>query len=388
MSLYRKLFSRAVRALPVAAAALSGACLADVDDSVTPELAEAPIVGATNPAAIGGIVKITVNGQADTHTGFLIAPNLVLTSKNWMDWSTAPGTVTVVGGAGSFAPQSRVGSWINSSNRHAAALIQLAPFTGDSARVLPIDTRASSNLTGLVVRCYEHVGDFLQYADMRITAANGDDLTLSPSFGTTESADAGAPCFDLSTWTAVAMVTPSVGATPHAFRIAGMQPWTEGMKNLAAARSSLNATRLSLYTIAPNGQRMCLDIPDASPLDGSAINVYPCHYGPTERFWLDYRADANRPRLVSDVSGRCADMPNASLASGSNYQQYGCHLGWNQRFELSLWNSGSGGWKLMPSHAPAQNLCLSVEGGPTATPHPTEQRTCTGSADQRWFPVW
>jgi len=375
------------------AAALAGGCLADAGDEglATDDVAtaEEAIQAGGGTAPIAGIIKIDVIGQADTHTGLLLSPGLVLTSGRWMSWQTTPSNVTATSGPGSSSPQVRTARFVNSSSYFPEAIAQVPPFTGGHANTVPIDTRSSAALLGVTLRCYEYVGNQLRWADMRVAAASGDDLTLAPVFGTVEDADAGAPCLDLSTYTAVAMVSsgPPVGPA-KAHRLGGMQPWFDGMRNLFDTRNASSSSRLALYTIAPNGSQMCLDIPWGSPFDHEALNVYPCHFAPAQRFWLDYRVDAGRPRLVSDSSGRCADVPSSSLVSGTNYQQFGCHAGWNQRFELSIWNDAIGGWKLKPAHAPAQNLCLSVEGGPSNVSVPTEQRTCVGTQDQRWWPRW
>lgn len=177
---------------------------------------------------------------------------------------------------------------------------------------------------------------------------------------TVEDADAGAPCFDVSRWTAVGMVHRLVNGNLQLLRYTAMQAWLDGQRNVAALRNDARNARLALFTVAPNGTRMCLDIPFGSPYDGEVPTVYPCHYGPAQRFWLDSSVDPARVRLASDASGRCLDMPSGSTLSGTNYQQFGCHLGFNQRFTYTTWNDAAGGVKLGVTHAPGQSLCLSV----------------------------
>ena len=363
------------------------ACAFDDADVATDDDA---IIGGVNSGALAGILRVTVAGDPDVHTGLLLSPDLVLTSNRWISWSTAASSVTATSGFGGPSPQVRTGRFVNNTWYFPAAITQVAAYTAGHVNSYAVDTRAPAALLDVLLRCYEYDGNHLEYADVRITGVSGNDLTLTSTVGTLENVDAGAVCLDLSTYTAVGMVTGVTGGVAHAYRTGAMAPWLDGMRNLAGTRNASGSTRLALYTRAPNGTRMCLDIPWGSPYDHEAINAYPCPNPPTpnQRFWLDTRVDAARPRLVADTSGRCADIPSSSLASGTNYQQFGCHAGWNQRLELSIWPDAAGGWKIQPAHAPAQNLCLSVEGGPNNASRPTEQRTCTGTSDQRWFPIW
>ena len=133
---------------------------------------------------------------------------------------------------------------------------------------------------------------------------------------------------------------------------------------------------------------MCADIPWGSPFAGDAVNQFSCHYGPSQRFWLDYSVDSSNPRLVSDSSGLCIDVPGSSTVPGTNLQQYGCHSGLNQRFEFTSWNDAYGGWRVRPLSGVGANLCLSVEGGSSPGSAPIEERPCVGTWDQRWYLSW
>ena len=162
--------------------------------------------------------------------------------------------------------------------------------------------------------------------------------------------------------------------------------WLGHLQNLGRVRTHHGNARVAIYNNLSSP--MCADIPWASPFSGEPMNQYPCHYGPAQRFWLDYGIEPDHPRLVSDASGLCADVPGASSAGGYNLQQYECHAGTNQRFELSLWGDSAGGWKVRPLSGLSANLCLGVEGGSSPNAAPLEQRSCGGSWDQRWFLRW
>lgn len=364
----------------------------DAAEAADLETAEGGIRGFAAAGPLRGVVKVTVTGQADTHTGLQLGPDLFITSGRFIGHGTAPANVRVTAAPGTAGAQSTAAAGVNASDFFPAAIVHHADFAANNTQVYTVDQRTAPALVNQIVRCYEYVGDRMNYADMRLTAANADGtMNMSNAFltgDTVEDADAGAPCFDLSRWSAVGMVHRQVNGSLQLVRYAPMQAWLDGQRNVATLRNDARNTRGAFYTVAPDGTRMCLDIPFGSPFDGEVPTVYPCHYGPAQRFWLDVSVDAGRVRLASDASGRCLDMPSGSTISGTNYQQFGCHLGFNQRFTYTTWNDAAGGVKLGITHAPGQSLCLSVEGGPTNVSHAVEERTCTGSADQRWFPRW
>ncbi len=341
-----------------------------------------------------GIVSVTVAGDDNVHTGLviradplLLVPTMALTSARWVGTSTPPANLTVEAGNPGGSPRAVAAKFVNTNAYHpTAAILQTAPLR---SRVIPLDTRSGAAMVGAKLQCFEYVTrSDLQMVDVKVGSASGDDLTvtsLSSLTGRLEDLDAGAVCLDTSTGAAVGQVTGAVGNESHVRRYASMTSWIEGMKNLAAVRADSGSVKLALYTNPPG--RMCLDIPYGSPFDNVPINQFPCHYAANQAFWLDYRADASRPSLVSEVSGRCLDVPGSERTSGTNLQQLGCLGQLNQQLDLSLWSSG-GGWRMQLAHAPSSNLCVSVEGGPSTTRHPTEQRTCHADADQRWYPAW
>lgn len=350
----------------------------------------APMRGAAYNGAFAGIVRVVVAGQADTHTGLLVAPGLVLTSRNWVDYTTPPGNVTVTSGANSQTQQSRLGQYVNANSFASATIIQVHDFLDGHARFPAIDMRANIALQGVLVRCYEYRDSTLLWAPMRVVAANGDGtltLTVDSTDKLVEHADAGAVCVDESTRTAVGMVTGVFNGQARILPYRSLSPWIGGIRNVAAVRDDARSTRWAFYTLGRAGERMCLDLPWGSHYEHELINVYPCHYGPSQRFWYDLRVDVNNPRIVSDASGQCFDVPDASTTPGRDTQQVTCHGGANQRFRITPYNDATGGLRIQPLHALAQNLCLGVEGGASSTPRATETQVCNGNIAQRWFPV-
>ncbi|MEM9488178.1 MAG: RICIN domain-containing protein, partial [Myxococcota bacterium] len=156
--------------------------------------------------------------------------------------------------------------------------------------------------------------------------------------------------------------------------------WISGMEHLTAARER-NATRVSIYTKPNSTQRMCLDVPWGSPYQHTPVNQYPCHYGPAQVFYLDWKGSSDAT-LIAASSGKCIDVPSGTSNSGQNLQIYTCHDGPNQRWDFDFHSSGSG-WRIYPLSASSR--CLSVEGGASTQSRVTEQRTCIGSSDQRWY---
>ncbi len=373
----------------------------DVDDEVA--IVVAPMRGAAYNGAFAGIVSVAVAGQADTHTGLLVAPGLVLTSRNWVDYATQPGNVTVTSGASSQTPQARRGRYVNANAFVAASVVQVNDFLDGHARFPAIDNRSNLALQNVLVRCYEfseqrsvasgeqqYRDNTLLWAPMRVAGSNADG-TLTLAVDSTdkfvEHADAGAVCMDESTRTAVGMVTGVFTGQARILPYRAMSPWINGLRNLAAVRDDGRSMRWAFYTLGTRGERMCLDLPWGSHFEQELINVYPCHYGPAQRFWYDFRIDTLNPRIVSDASGQCFDVPNGSTSPGNDMQQFACHSGANQRFRITAYNDAVGGLRIQPVHALAQNLCLGVEGGASSTPRATETQVCNGNIAQRWFPV-
>lgn len=383
-------FDPKLAALPlIALAACDGL---QMEEPAPGELAhvEAPISGQRSPIGVAGVVKITVAGQADTHTGVLIGrSDIVVTSARWLDFLTRPGDVTVRTMSPSGPVLTRAGRFINTSWAGGSAIplsaVQVGAFTGSEARSYAVDGRTSAALVGTILRCYEYAGDDLYHADMTVQRVEGNELVVSGNPWLNihlEDSDAGAPCMDLGRGTVVGLASRVISGEARVARLDPHRAWLDALPNLYDTRNHWASSKASLYTRTSNGQRLCIDVPNGQAGDHVALNVFPCHYGPNQKFWLDYRAHASELRLVSEGSGRCADQPGGQVQSGGDYQLYACHGGRNQRFDLRLWEDQVGGLKLVPAHAPS--LCLSVD----PTTRRVEQRSCSGATDQRWYLAW
>lgn len=383
--------------VPVVATALAVGCgsvdpeLSAADEEVA-ELSEA-IINATESPAMAGVLAIQIVGQGNVRTGIQIGNRLVLASSAWMNWQTRPADLAVRSGAGEGnLGTTLAAAFVNSSDYYPASIIQIASTPGNRPA---IDSRSGPQLVGVVLRCFEYQNrTTLRAVDVSVTAESGNTLTASPTIaepGSLQTVDYGAPCLDLQTGTAVGFLSGQSGNVSTIYRLATLQPWIDGMTNLAEVRSRAgSAGPIAFYNTPSGNSRFCLDIPWGGPFPNFPLNQYPCHYGPAQRFWLDYSVDPDKPRMVSDSSGLCIDVPSGSSADGVNLQQYPCHTGANQRFEMTFWGDAVGGLKLRPVHAIPSNRCLSVEGGPSTVngPVPAEQRTCANSStnlDQRWF---
>lgn len=88
------------------------------------------------------------------------------------------------------------------------------------------------------------------------------------------------------------------------------------------------------YTIqtGSHGNFLCWDVPNGSSAEGVDWQLYPCHGGDSQQFWLTQWNDHTYiyPKVAP---GKCADV-EGGLGNGRDIQQYTCHWGPNQRFGL------------------------------------------------------
>lgn len=382
---------------------LAGACEGDGIEPADEVASDAVAIqglrwrGGVEPTGLVQIQRLDAGQRYPSyHTGMVVAKDssagylLVLTSEQVVNDGTTPSTVTVVDDPTVYGP-SQTGRYVNSSAFFPGAVIQTSDF---SPSLAPLDGRASSALVGRALRCFQYSNPTtLQYVDIRVTGYAGDTLTAGyapdQSYNVPQllnAWDQGAMCSDWGTGGFVGFVTSANTINVTLQRIGGLSGWIGQMQSLARVRTHYGNARVALYNNLSSP--MCTDIPWGSPYANEPVNQYPCHYGSSQRFWLDYSIDPNYPRLVSDASGLCIDVANATGASGQNLQQYPCHTGSNQRFEFSLWGDSAGGWRIRPLSGLATNVCDSVEGGSSPNPAPLEQRSCGGAWDQRWFLSW
>ncbi|MEJ7603451.1 MAG: RICIN domain-containing protein [Kofleriaceae bacterium] len=363
------------------------ACVEDslIDDAPESELVVQSING-SNSSLIAGIVRVRRANDAAVHTGIMIGnvstSSLILTSERWASWES-PGSVTVgVPVAGGGITQ-RPAVFVNNTAFFPGAVLQIGAVASNQ---FSTDALAPAQLVNTFARCYQYVSDTqLQYVDVRIASANGDDLAFTyPWGGTLADGDAGAPCIRDGSYF-VGFVTAANAAGGTLQHAGSMAPWLDGMRNLAGVRDDSRSAMLAIHTRPNATARMCLDVPWGSPFSQTAVNQFACHNGPAQRWWFDYRVDSVYPRLVNDSSGLCLDVAGASTASGADFQVYPCHSGLNQRLDMTLWADNS--IKLRPRSALLN--CISVQGGPSTSSLRVEQRTCAAApgatSDQRWF---
>ena len=234
-----------------------------------------------------------------------------------------------------------------------------------------------------------------QIVEVIINNATNDQIPVASANAAfyLDNGDLGAPCVSVWNGTLYGLVKSVNTANQSAVLVraasSNFQYWIEGISNLIQVRNDFRTEgpfTIDYQPQAGNAQRMCLDVPSASPLNRAAIQQFPCHGNDNQRWYLDHRAsDPSNPRIVSASSGRCIDVPNASAASGERLQQSLCHDGNNQKFRES--SAGGGLNYLKPKSGLANDLCMSVVNGPSFTAQPTEQRTCWYdplSRDQKW----
>ena len=340
-----------------------------------------------------GTVEVRVGSAR--HNGVLVTSRLVLTSNRWVNTATSPASVTITWKRGSQTA-TRTAKYIDTSAYFPGALITISPLSDPT--MAPISQRRLSDVanSGDLLRCQGYVNGTLRYTDQRISGTPAwNTFRLEPTLPhpPLDSNDAGMPCFDLTSYTLLGFVTRGGGAlqASDTYRAGNMAWWIENMAHLADVRARAdriwNGTAvgpLSLYVNAPDGTRMCMDIPWGSPNQQVGVNQFPCHSGRNQQFYLDYRHDSSRPQIVSAASGLCLDVPSSSSYSGVRIQQYRCHAGLNQRWGQRYWSGG--GIKLQSAYR--SDRCLGIEGSGSSSKKPVVQESCSGANDQRWNWWW
>ena len=277
-----------ITCLGLLAALSTTACLDDdlpVDESTTEEA-----IAGTNSPTPAGIVRVRRTGDAAVHTGIMIGnvgtSSLVLTSDRWASWQT-PSALTLGVPAAGGAFTTRTSAFVNTSAFYPGAVVQMGAVTSNQ---FAIDALAPSALVGLFARCYQYTSDTqVQYVDVRIASATGDDLAFTyPWGGTLADSDAGAPCIRDGSYF-VGFVTNANAAGGSLQHAGSMAPWLDGMRNLAAVRDDARSSILAIHTKPNATAKMCLDVAWGAPFAQTPVNQYPCHNGPSQRWWFDYR---------------------------------------------------------------------------------------------------
>ena len=383
------------------AAALSlslAACLAE-DELIDDE----EVIGEESEEIVGRATTLGPNLVQLTHwsgsfrwfsVGFVLAPDLVVGRRD------------TVATSHSYSWRSAAGQWVSGTvafdNDSPAYFPGVAMYQIDALPVASpgVNMEAPAAINGRALSCYAYrrlSNGTYQAQRVLVTIDNPttDEIPVQSASNLyyLEANDLGAPCVSTVDGKLYGVVKSATPATRRAvlFRAAspGFQYWIEGIQNLILVRDHLQTEgpfTIDYQPQAGNAQRMCLDVPSASPFNRAPIQQYPCHGGDNQKWYIDHRAsDPGNPRLVSASSGRCIDVPNASSAPGERFQQSLCHDGNNQKFRQT--GVGGGLTMLLPKSGWVNNLCLSVVNGPSLAAQPTEQRACwidPLSRDERW----
>jgi hypothetical protein len=387
-----------VIASAVALAMLSPACVPD--DEVT-ELAEEtrPIVGqqTTLRPSIAQVVHQT-GSLRSLHAYFVLTPELLVGPRTHIAGSHFSHRYVWEGGPG--LSDSGTASFDNDSTDYfpGVTMLQIDPLP---AGTLPgVSMLTPAQLSGQTLDCfnYAHIGPNtwqLQRVQVTVDSATASTVavrSVNNAFHLTVG-DLGAPCVRTADSALVGLVrtvdAPARTAVLTRAAHPSFQAWIAGIQNLMQVRTDFRTEgpyRIEYRPQAGNSQRMCIDVPSASPLDHVLLQQYPCHDGDNQKWYIDHRAtDPGRPRFVSASTGRCIDVPNFSPNPGVQLQQYRCQDVDAQKF---LEQPASGGTThLKPKPGLAGDLCLSVTNGPSFSARRIEQRSCWYdplSRDQRW----
>ncbi|MBO9556205.1 ricin-type beta-trefoil lectin domain protein [Cellulomonas sp.] len=117
------------------------------------------------------------------------------------------------------------------------------------------------------------------------------------------------------------------------------------------------------------GSGRCLDVPNASQTDGTAVAIWDCNGGSNQQ----WTSTANGQLVV--YGNKCLDVPGHATAAGTRVTIWTCNGGANQQWRLN----GDGTVVGVES-----GLCLDVTGAATGNGSAVALWTCTGGSNQRW----
>lgn len=348
-----------------------------------------------------GVVRIAIAGDAQVRTGVQLGSDLILTSSRWVTATTVPASITVANGAvGGSGVQVRTAAYVTVNPYLPFAIIQVTQAFPTPGLALDGRTAAQLASSGAAMTCfaYRTTADFRRAGQAARRTDGAREVIIGSPTGTLErldDVDAGAPCVDPSTnaLIGVALASPNVGET-RVFALAHVAGFIDGMRRVAAMRRANNwATPFMVQTVAPDGTRMCLDVPSGNPYDHADVNQYRCHGGLNQRWLLD-GAHPFGPAFVNMATGTCLDVPGLSTAAGTPMQMYACNGGSNQAWTARGNAAGLPGDTLSPGSSPTvwiggsrrPTLCLSVRGGASNLTRRIEQATCdVNAAHQDWY---
>ena len=388
---------RHIPAVAIALTMLVPACLPDADTDASSE--EAPIVG-QQATLRPSLVQIThqTGSLRFFHAYFVLTPELLVGPRIHIAGSRFTHRYTWQGGPGQSA--SGTASFDNESNHFfpGVMMLQIDPLP---AGTLPgVSTQTPAQLNGQTLDCFNYAqiapnNYQLQRVQVVVNNATTSTVPVQSANGALylTAGDIGAPCVRTADSSLVGLVRTVDATARTATLIRAAQPsfqaWIAGIQNLMRVRTDFRTEgpfRIEYQPQVGNAQRMCIDVPAASPLDNVLLQQYPCHEGDNQKWYIDHRGtDPSRPRLVSASTGLCIDVPNFSTSPGVQLQQYHC---WDVDAQKFLEQSAGGGTThLKPKPGLGGDLCVSVVNGPSFSARGIEQRPCWYdplSRDQRW----
>ncbi|WP_103352759.1 non-reducing end alpha-L-arabinofuranosidase family hydrolase [Amycolatopsis sp. CA-128772] len=117
------------------------------------------------------------------------------------------------------------------------------------------------------------------------------------------------------------------------------------------------------------GSGRCLDVPNASQTDGTALQIYDCSGGAGQQ-WTSTASGQ-----LTVLGGKCLDVAGAATTAGARVQTWTCHGGANQQWQVNADGTIVG---------VQSGLCLDVTGAATANGTAVEIWTCNGGSNQKW----
>ncbi|MFJ3086262.1 endo-1,4-beta-xylanase [Streptomyces sp. NPDC086838] len=115
------------------------------------------------------------------------------------------------------------------------------------------------------------------------------------------------------------------------------------------------------------GSGRCVDVPNSSTSDGTAVQLYDCHSATNQQWELTSAGE------LKVYGNKCLDA--AGSANGAKVQIYGCWGGDNQKWRLNSDGSIVG---------VQSGLCLDAVGAGTANGTQIQLYSCSNGSNQRW----
>ncbi|NBH05995.1 non-reducing end alpha-L-arabinofuranosidase family hydrolase [Amycolatopsis sp. SID8362] len=117
------------------------------------------------------------------------------------------------------------------------------------------------------------------------------------------------------------------------------------------------------------GSGRCLDVPNASQTDGTALQIYDC-WGGSGQQWT-----ATSSGQLTVFGSKCLDVPGSATTAGTRVQIWTCHGGANQQWRVNADGTVVG---------TQSGLCLDVASAGTANGTAVQLWTCNGGSNQKW----